>query len=74
MCVHLHWVGPEMGLAGHRIHPCYLDWGWVNTGGGGVRFKAMLSGSPVGSLENILKMKDKTMHTDMVSSIQMNTK
>lgn len=52
-----------MGLAGHRIRPCYLgDWGvgvgwagWggggcvpISGGGGGVRFKA----TAPGSLEN----------------------
>lgn len=40
-----------MGLAGHRIRPCYLDdWGGVPIpgGGGGVRFKA----TAPGSLEN----------------------
>lgn len=52
-----------MGLAGHRIRPCYLgDWegGGFNTGGrGGVRFKATVPGSPCGSLENT-KLKVET--------------
>ncbi len=39
-----------MGLAGHRIRPCYQgDWGVpISGGGGGVRFKA----TAPGSLEN----------------------
>lgn len=31
LCVHLRWVGPKMGPAGHRIHPWYL--GGVRGGG-----------------------------------------
>ena len=28
LCVHLRWVGPWRGPAGHRIRPCYLvEWG-----------------------------------------------
>lgn len=43
-----------MGLAGHRIRPCYLgDWGAPISGGrGDVRFKATAPGSLCRSLKN----------------------
>lgn len=47
-----------MGLAGHRIRPCYLvDWegGFNIRGRGGVRFKARAPGS----LENRIKSRDQ---------------
>lgn len=50
-----------MGLAGHRIRPCYLgDWegGFNIRGRGGVRFKATVPGSPCGSLENRIESRN----------------
>lgn len=55
-----------MGLAGHRIRPCYLGDCWgvggapIFGGRGGVRFKATAPGSLCGSLENTRLMGHKT--------------